>query len=92
MNKSCASDVLVGRTSPEELLVQKYVYLKPGEKRSWRTIVTGITKSRGSYEIQAGYISGRSQTQIQEIAALPDVHGLMVLGRVDAKPVKVRIK
>lgn len=89
--KSCVSDEIFGGRSARELLKYRYVFLKPGEIRRWRTTITGITKVP-AYEVHAEYISGRSQTKIEEIAALPEVHGLMVLGRVDAKPVKVRIR
>jgi hypothetical protein len=92
MNRNCASDVLFGTTSARELLAKRFVFLKPGEIRRWHTTLTRIARSRGDYEVQAGYISSRDQIQIQEIAALPEVHGLMVLGRVDAKPMKVRIE
>ena len=90
-NKGCASEEIFGSTSARELLAKRYVFLKPREKRRWHATLTRITKP-GSYEVRAGYISSRDQIQIQEIAALPEAHGSMVLGRVDAKPVKVRIK
>jgi len=72
------------------LRAKRYTFLKPGERRLWHTTLTKITKSPGSYEVQAGYIS--YQAQIQQVAALPEVRGLMVPGRVDAMPVKVTIK
>jgi hypothetical protein len=89
---SCAHEEIFGRNSAKELLAERYVFLKSREDRRWRATLTGITKSPGSYEVRAGYISSRDQLQIQEIAALPEVHGLMVVGRVDAKTVKVRVK
>jgi len=90
MNNGCGGDELFGGTSLRELLAKRYIFLKPGEKRLWHTTLTKITKSPGSYEVQAGFIS--DQAQIREIAALPEVHGLMVMGRVDAMPVKVTIE
>jgi hypothetical protein len=90
MNNGCAGDELFGGTPLRELLAKRYIFLKPGEGRLWHTTMTKITKSPGPYEVQAGYISDRAQ--IQQIAALPEVHGLMVMGRVDAIPVKVTIK
>jgi hypothetical protein len=91
-NKGCAVDELVGSTSASELLAKRFIFLKPGETRLWHTTLTRITTAPGSYEVQAGYITSRDQAHIEEIAALPQVHGLMVLGRVDAKPVKVKIE
>ena len=92
MNHSCASEELFGNTSARELLDRRYVFLNPGEKRRWHTVLPGITKAPGLYSVQAGYISSRDQIRIQEIAALPEVRGLMVLGRVDAKSVTIRIR
>jgi len=74
---------------PAELL-REYVFLKPGEARSWRTALTKITRSPGIYEVKAEYISG--QHRIKEVAALPEVHGLLAVGPIYAKPVLVRIK
>jgi hypothetical protein len=90
MNKNCGGSELFGSTSARDLLAKRYTFLKPGEKRLWHTTLTKIARSPGSYEVQAGYIS--DQAQIQQVAALPEVHGLMVQGRVDAMPVKVTIK
>jgi hypothetical protein len=71
-------------------LLKDYVLLKPGESRSWHTTLTQIRKRPGIYKIEAEYYA-RSE-RIDDVAALPEVHGLMVIGHVKAKPVKVKIR
>jgi hypothetical protein len=71
-------------------LLKDYVFLKPGESRSWQTIVTQIRRSPGIYVIKAEYFS--RQERIAEVAALPEVRGLMVIGHLPGKPVKIRIR
>lgn len=88
--KGCAGSELFGAEPPARELLGRYVFLKPGETRSWRTTLTRITRSPGTYEVKAEYLS--DQHRINEVAALPEVHGLMVVGKVDANPVWVRIE
>ena len=64
--------------------------MKPGETRSWRTTLTKITRSPGTYEVRAEYLS--NQHRIKDVAALSEVRGLMVVGTIYAKPVLVRIQ
>jgi hypothetical protein len=87
--KSCAGSWLSPGPPARELL-KDYVLLKPGESRSWRTTLTQIRKSTGTYEIKAEYYY--HPERIEEVAALPEVHGLMVVGHVTAKPVRIRIR
>jgi hypothetical protein len=75
---------------PATELLKDYVFLKPGESRSWHTTLTKIRKSRGRYEIKAEYFA--RPERIEEVAALPEVHGLMVVGHVTAKPVTIGIR
>jgi hypothetical protein len=89
-SKGCGGSELLGAEPPARELLGKYVFLKPGEIRSWRTTLTRITRSPGTYEVKAEYLS--DQHRIKEVAALPEVHGLMVVGPVYAKPVSVRIR
>ena len=86
----CAGSELLGMEPPARELLGQYVFLKPGETRRWRTTLTRITRSPGTYELKAEYLS--DQPRIKDVAALPEVHGLMVVGPVYAKPVLVRIK
>ena len=88
--RGCAGSELTGAELPARELLGQYVFLKPGEIRSWRTTLTKITRSPGTYEVKAEYLS--NQHRIKEVAALPEVHGLMVVGTVYAKPVWVRIQ
>jgi hypothetical protein len=88
--KGCGGSDLYGEGPPAKELLGEYVLLKPGETRSWRTILTRITKSPGTYEVKAEYLS--DQHRIKEVAALPEVRGLMVVGPIYAKPVFIRIK
>jgi hypothetical protein len=88
--KGCAGSELMGAGPPARDLLRGCVFLKPGEVRSWRTTLTRITRSPGAYEVKAEYLS--NQSRIKEVAALPEVHGLMVVGTVYANPVWVRIK
>jgi hypothetical protein len=87
--KSCAGSWLKPGPPAKELL-KDYVLLKPGESRSWHTMLTQIRKSPGIYEIKAEYYS--HPEGIEEVAAPPEVHGLIVVGHVTAKPVTVRIR
>jgi hypothetical protein len=88
--KGCGGSELFGGGPPARDLLREYVFLKPGETRSWRTTLTRITRSPGTYEVKAEYLS--DQHRIKEVAALPEVHGLMIVGPVYAKPVMVRVK
>jgi hypothetical protein len=85
----CARDWLSPGPPARELL-KDYVLLKPGECRSWHTTLTQIRKRPGTYKIEAEYYA-RSE-RIDEVAALPEVHGLMVIGHVKAKPAKLKIR
>lgn len=87
--RGCIGDFL-GTGPPAKELLADYVLLKPGESRSWHTTLTNIVKSPGTYEIKAEYFS--TQQRIEEVAALPEVHGLMVVGHIQAKPVLIRIR
>jgi hypothetical protein len=87
--RSCAASFLTPGPPAKELLAD-YVLLRPGETRSWHTTLTNIAKSPGTYEIKAEYFS--AQQRIQEVAALQEVHGLMVVGHIRAKPVLIRIR
>jgi len=71
-------------------LLKQYVLLKPGESRIWRTTLTKISKSAGTYEGRAEYLS--AQDRIEEVARLPEVRGMMVMGHIQAKPVRIRIR
>jgi hypothetical protein len=71
-------------------LLKDDVFLKPGESRSWHTIVTQIRRFPGINEMKAEYFS--RQESIAEAAALPEVYGLMVIGHLPGKPVKIRIR
>jgi hypothetical protein len=88
--KGFGGSELPGVEHPARESLGKYVFLKPGEIRSWRTTLTRITRSPGTYEVKAEYLS--DQHRIKEVAALPEVHGLMVIGPIYAKPVLVRIQ
>jgi hypothetical protein len=87
--RGCAGDFL-GPGPPLKELLAQYVLLKPGESRSWHTTLTNIVKAAGTYEIKGEYLS--AQTRIGEVAALPEVHGLMVVGHIQARPVLIRIR
>jgi len=87
--KGCAIDSLEPGRPANELL-SEYVLLKPGESRSWHTTLTKIVKSPGEYRIEGEYFSANER--IRAVAALPEVHGLMVIGHVQAAPVMVRIR
>jgi hypothetical protein len=89
-NEGCAGSELLGVEPPARELLGQYVFLKPGETRSWRTTLTKITRSPGTYEVKAEYLS--NQHRIKDVAALPEVRGLMVVGTIYAKPVLVRIQ
>jgi hypothetical protein len=43
-----------------------------------------------TYEVRAAYLS--NQRRIKDVAVLPEVHGVMVIGLIYAKPVLVRIQ
>jgi hypothetical protein len=86
----CAGDALGPGPPAQDLLLTEYVLLKPGESRSWHTTLTNIRRSPGTYEIKAEYLS--AQTRIAEVAVLPEVQGLMVVGHVHAKPVLIEVR
>ena len=88
-NKSCGGSWLFGNFIPSDEL-KHYVFLKPGESRNWHTTIKEITRTPGTYEVLAEYLS--AWNRIQEVAELPEVHGLMVMGHVRAKPVPVRVR
>lgn len=88
-SKGCGSSFL-GPGRPARELLKDYVFLKPGETRSWQTIVTQIRRSSGIYPSCAEYFS--HQERIAEVAALPEVRGLMVIGHLPGKPVRIRIR
>lgn len=87
--RGCGLDLL-GPGPPARELLNDYVFLKPGESRSWHTTLTQIMKSSGTYEVKAEYFA--RQERIEEVAALPEVHGLMVIGHLPAEPVNIRIR
>jgi hypothetical protein len=88
-SKSCAGSWLSPGPPAKELL-KDYVFLKSGEIRSWHITLTQIRKSPGTYELKAEYYA--HPERIEEVAALPEVHGLMVVGHITAKPVRIRIR
>lgn len=87
--RGCGGDFL-GPGPPARELLSQYVFLKPGETRTWHTVLTGTPTTPGVYEIKAEYLS--AQHRIDEVAALPEVHGLMVIGHVPAKPLLIRVR
>jgi hypothetical protein len=88
-NKGCGGSWLFGNFIPSEEL-KHYVFLQPGETRTWHTTIKEITRTPGTYKVLAEYLS--AWNRIQEAAELPEVHGLMVMGHVSAKPIPVRIR
>ena len=88
-NKGCGGSWLYGNIIPSEEL-KHYVILKPREERRWHTTIKEITRTSGTYQVLAEYLS--AWNRIQQAAELPEVHGLMVMGHVPAKPVRVRIR
>lgn len=88
-NKSCAGDWILGKFIPSEEL-KHYVFLEPRESRNWRTTLKQITHTPGTYQIEAEYLA--AENRIEQVAALPEVRGLMVMGHVRAKPVQIRIR
>jgi hypothetical protein len=46
-------------------------------------------KSQGTCEVKPEYFA--RQERIEDVTALPEVHGLMVNGPLPAKPVKITI-
>lgn len=87
--RGCGGAVSFGNTPARDLLNQ-YIYLKPGEKRRWTMLLTEISRQPGTYEVLAEFLSG--QIRIKEVAALPEVRGLMEIGDMRAKAVRVRIR
>jgi hypothetical protein len=88
-SKGCGGSWLSPGPPARELL-KGYILLKPGESRSWHTTLTQIRRIPGTYEVKAEYYA--HPERIEEVAALPEVHGLMVIGHVSATPVKIRIR
>jgi len=85
----CAGSILGPGPSAKELL-KEYIFLRPGEERSWHTTLSDLPKSPGNYKLEAEYLSAKYR--IDEVASLPEVHNLMVVGRVAAQPVPIRIR
>lgn len=88
-SKGCGGSWL-GPGPPARELLKGYILLKPGETKSWHTTLTHIWRLPGTYEVKAEYYS--HPERIEEVAALPEVHGLMVIGHLPATPVKIRIR
>ena len=89
VGRGCGGSIL-GPGPPAEELLNEYVFLRPGEERSWRTTLSDLPKNPGNYDIEAEYLSGKYR--VDEVAALPAVHGLLVMGRVAAQPVRICIR
>ena len=85
----CAADILEPGPPARERL-KDYIFLKPCECRAWHTTLTHIRRSPCRYEIKAEYFA--AQERIADVAALPEVHGLMVIGHLHAKSVTIRIR
>ena len=74
-------------TAASEL--HNFVHLKPGEERTWRTELPTTGIKPGKYSLIGEYIS--SGYMIQEVAKLPEVNGLMAIGRIDSKSIVIQI-
>jgi len=69
---------------------RNFIYLRPGETRSWKTTIKTAAIAPGSYIVIAEYLS--NVYMIQEVSNLPKVNGLMAKGKVFAKPVPMKIR
>lgn len=87
--KGCAASQLHSGSDTALDELHSFVYLKPGEERTWRTELPTIAVKPGTYYLIGEYIS--SAYMIQEVARLPQVNGLMAMGRIDSKRIKLRI-
>jgi hypothetical protein len=87
--KGCAMDYLEPGPAASQLL-SEYILLKPGERRCWHATLTKIVKTPGEYRIEGEYFAANER--IREVAALPEVHGLMVMGHLHAPPVMIRLR
>lgn len=69
--------------------LHNFVYLKPGESRTWHTSLPTKAIPPGKYTVVAEYLS--YAYMMEAVASLPQVNGLMAMGRVNAKPIPIQI-
>ncbi len=87
--KGCAGSVGHSASDTAVSELHNFVYLKPGEERTWRTEVSTTGIKPGKYYLLSEYLS--SGYMIQEVAKLPQVNGLMAIGRIHSKRIEIRI-
>lgn len=67
----------------------KFIYLQPGETRVWKKAIQTAGIQAGAYTVVADYVS--YSRLIQEVAKLPQAHGVVAIGHIMAKPIDIRI-
>ena len=72
-----------------ESQLHNFIYLKPGERRTWHTELATKAIPPGSYRVVGEYLC--YAYMMQEVSRLPQVHSLMAMSRVEAEPVPVQI-
>jgi hypothetical protein len=86
----CAADIMGSSADNAEDQLRHFVRLAPGGTRVWRTTLLSTVDSPGVYEVAGEYLS--SAYMMAEVARLPEVHGIMVTGRISAKRQTIRIR
>jgi hypothetical protein len=88
--RSCATGIPHGFGDTALTERPNFIHLEPAETRTWSTSLATTAVPRGSYSVIAEYLS--YAYMIDNVARLEQVHGLMVKGRVTAKPVPIEIR
>ena len=84
------ADYFGGLPAPDEWLRTQFLYLPWGNFIGRDTTVDCATKQPGTYILDASYEPHYPQTE--RVANLPQAKGLVVLHKIDARPVRIRIR
>ncbi len=90
LHVGCAMSDAYGLGVTAESEFHNFIYLQPGETRVWKRTIPTTEIRAGSYKVFAEYLS--YARLIEEVAKLPQVHGLMAIGHIIAKPVDIHIR
>lgn len=85
----CAASWLHSGAETAESRLHNFTYLRPGETRVWQTALSTGAIMPDQYIVGAEYLSQRYM--IEQVAKLPEVRGLMAMGRIVGKPMKIQI-
>lgn len=73
-----------------ERFEEEFLFLKPGEKETWRGSLDGTRVKSGKYQVVGVYMP--AYDQVHELVGLPEAQGLLISRVVKSTPVIITIK